>query len=69
MDKVKSSTYHFNRIQFTVELQKKDAFMTCILNDCLKHRWLVGKVILLAQEASHAAGFIFPWADGTALHS
>ena len=35
-----------------MELWEKETFVSCLLDESLKHRQLIGKVILLTQEAA-----------------
>src|ERR1700679_2393219 len=46
--------HHLNWIQFTVKFWQKDNFVPCCPDNSFEHGWLVGKVILLAKNASHA---------------
>ena len=56
--------HHLNWIKFTVEFGKKHAEMPPISNRLLKEGDLVAEVFFLAEEASHAAVFVFDWANG-----
>ena len=57
-------THHLNWIKFTVEFGKKHAEMPLISNRLLKEGDLVAEVFFLAEEVSHAAVFVFDWANG-----
>ena len=58
------TTHHLNGIEFTMELQQKNTFMPSIFDKSLEHRWLIDKVILLAEESCHAAAITLKQAYG-----
>ena len=47
--------HHLNRIEFTMELWQKNTLVPSTLDKSLEHRWLIDKVILLAEQSCHAA--------------
>ncbi|SRR6266702_697511 len=64
---IRENVHHFNWIEFTMKLRKENTQMPSSSDGLLKEGHLVLKVILLAEEVSHAAAFILNWANGGAL--
>lgn len=50
-----------------MKLGEENTFVACVLDENLKHRRLIGEVILPAHEASHATICVFPRTDRAAL--
>jgi hypothetical protein len=44
---------HFNRVKFTVELWKKHAYVTTVLNVMLQHWFFCGEVFLQTKNTTY----------------
>ena len=65
----KTETHQFNWIEFTMELRKKNTYMSCLPKYSFKHEYLISEVFLLADNMCHATIIILKRADlGSILH-
>ena len=65
----RNQKYHLNRIELAVKLGKENIEVSPCFEFLFKERFLESEVVLLAEESSHAAVFIFKWANWGAFHT